>query len=129
MRKCRGCGSLVDENCNFCPKCGYELVCRICGYKLEENFNFCPSCGELRSFASVDFIDHGYFIELKNPVGNIMMIQKEVRGAMNFNDALACCSDGWRIPTIDDLKTIYNKRCLRNRAEQMCLLVNICSFG
>lgn len=48
---CKNCGSKVDINSSFCPKCGSEIklekqyTCKNCGSKVDINSNFCPKCG------------------------------------------------------------------------------------
>lgn len=45
--KCIGCGYDLNENANFCPKCGRKVMttCKKCGYPLTNGTNFCTRCG------------------------------------------------------------------------------------
>lgn len=49
---CSNCGTVLDENQKFCPKCGTpntppkKKVCSKCGAKLEDDQQFCPACGQ-----------------------------------------------------------------------------------
>ncbi len=49
MKTCSNCNHQVDDDCKFCPECGYkfpiEKFCPNCGNKLSENAKFCPECG------------------------------------------------------------------------------------
>lgn len=110
MQKCRMCGNPVEKNAALCPSCGVERICLNCGYKLEESFNYCPNCGELRSFRHINFTDYEDSIEFAVPIGNILKIKKKVLGPMSFNEAKKCCTDGWRLPTMKELSTIYKIR-------------------
>ncbi len=63
-------------------------------------------------YSKLNFIDKGDYIELKKPIGTIKKIQKGyVR--RNFSNAekyaknLALDGGGWRLPTKEELKTIY----------------------
>lgn len=44
---CIGCGYDLNENANFCPKCGKKVMttCKKCGYPLAYGTNFCTRCG------------------------------------------------------------------------------------
>ena len=104
------CGNPVEKNAALCPSCGVERICLNCGYKLDESFNYCPNCGELRSFRHINFTDYEDSIEFAVPIGNILKIKKKVLGPVSFNDAKKCCTDGWRLPTMKELSTIYKIR-------------------
>lgn len=66
----------------------------------------------LDPYSKLNFIDKGDYIELKKPIGTIKKIQKGcVR--RNFSNAekyaknLALDGGGWRLPTKEELETIY----------------------
>ena len=51
---CPKCGNEVNNDIEFCPYCGANLIheekeehkyCNICGFELNESDNFCPVCG------------------------------------------------------------------------------------
>ena len=49
---CSNCGSEVNVETAFCPKCGFKLtqdeqtkVCQSCGQKININAEICPHCG------------------------------------------------------------------------------------
>ncbi len=53
-KQCPNCGSMLDDNMKFCPKCGakqenesyrIEKFCKFCGNELEPGARFCGSCG------------------------------------------------------------------------------------
>lgn len=50
VRKCPGCGTLLDSNKKYCGECGKKLiledrVCTSCGEKISEGQKFCYECG------------------------------------------------------------------------------------
>ncbi len=125
---CPNCGA-KEITSKFCPECGTKktektsMTCKICGQKCYVegigSINFCPSCGELRKFTHNDFIDHGEYIELKNPIGKIRMIEKyqdeelDVNCDVPWNRALEYAKrlrkggfTDWRIPTVGELLVI-----------------------
>lgn len=53
-RECPNCGTLNNNNCNFCSGCGSKLpeiqnnskrFCTSCGAEIAEGMRFCNSCG------------------------------------------------------------------------------------
>ena len=52
-RNCPKCGTLVPQNNNFCPSCGFNMQqqqvktakCPNCGTEVPEGSKFCPNCG------------------------------------------------------------------------------------
>lgn len=47
MKICNHCGSLYEDNANYCPSCGSnsaKLKCNSCG-NIYDSGNFCPQCG------------------------------------------------------------------------------------
>ena len=58
--KCIRCGSPLEPNYNYCPRCGngienlikrpsvkWSYVCQICGFEIGDMFGvFCPNCGQ-----------------------------------------------------------------------------------
>ena len=47
MVKCRKCGTEVNPEDKFCPKCGARSTgCTKCGGNVPKGALFCPSCGE-----------------------------------------------------------------------------------
>ena len=47
--KCPSCGTINDDNHNFCKQCGQSLSKRKCLYcmsEVDEDANFCPKCGK-----------------------------------------------------------------------------------
>jgi len=52
MKRCpKGCLVLVDDNDNYCPDCGKELVAIekcSCGANRYKTQKFCPKCGKKR---------------------------------------------------------------------------------
>ena len=51
---CRKCGASIQDDANFCPKCGIaveaapddaERHCWKCGARLQHDAEFCPNCG------------------------------------------------------------------------------------
>ncbi|MBO4699939.1 acyl carrier protein [bacterium] len=89
--KC-SCGGFIDAGMMFCPKCGREV-------KVNED----------------NFIDRGDYIELKEPIGNIRMIEKVCSPhEMNWYEAIQYAENlrkggftDWRVPTKDELLEIY----------------------
>ena len=49
---CSNCGTVLNENQKFCPKCGTpntppkKNVCSKCGTELVDGQQFCPACGQ-----------------------------------------------------------------------------------
>ena len=43
-RACHACQTVVDEDSNFCKKCGAQVTC-TCGAALDADSNFCKKCG------------------------------------------------------------------------------------
>lgn len=52
MNVCSNCGTPLDDNQAFCPKCGTQkiapkkIVCSKCGTELQDGQKFCPKCGQ-----------------------------------------------------------------------------------
>ena len=50
VRKCPGCGMLLDNSRKYCGECGTKLIaedrtCAKCGEKITEGQKFCYECG------------------------------------------------------------------------------------
>ena len=48
MKKCYYCGQEIEDNADFCTKCGNELpdsTCPQCGADVDDNDNYCQNCG------------------------------------------------------------------------------------
>ena len=51
MNVCSNCGTPLEDNQAFCPKCGTQknapkkIVCSKCGTELQDGQEFCPKCG------------------------------------------------------------------------------------
>ncbi|MBR4531343.1 hypothetical protein IKO70_02905 [bacterium] len=66
----------------------------------------------LDPYSKLNFIDKGDYIELKKPIGTIKKIQKgcvrrNFSNAEKYANNLALDGGGWRLPTKEELKTIY----------------------
>jgi predicted nucleic acid-binding Zn ribbon protein len=54
VSQCRECGTVVEDDMNFCPDCGSALedalaaYCRVCGSAFESEDRFCSDCGAVR---------------------------------------------------------------------------------
>ena len=55
MSFCNKCGSNINPNEKFCPKCGAQqfgfkrignVFCRYCGQEIDEDCVVCPNCGK-----------------------------------------------------------------------------------
>ena len=118
---CPNCGAENEADNNFCGKCGTRKPesstwnCYKCGKK-DIKSNFCPDCGTKKQIADeILYIDRGDYIELKNPIGNIRMIEKVCcPDKMNWNAAIQYSKslrkggfNDWRVPTKEELEEIY----------------------
>lgn len=48
LQPCPACGTTIDPNFRFCPKCGLAVapVCPHCGRGISHDFVCCPYCGK-----------------------------------------------------------------------------------
>ncbi len=48
LRRCAGCGAMVDPSFQFCQKCGTAMspTCTNCGRGVSHEFICCPYCGK-----------------------------------------------------------------------------------
>ncbi|ANK63406.1 hypothetical protein AYR56_05145 [Loigolactobacillus backii] len=95
MNYCQKCGNKLDENVEFCPKCGQEVLnidqvatkfCSNCGKKIPAASDYCPNCGvQLKSNSTQEnstkqqaIIDKPYN-ENKNPdpINSIVLFFKD----------------------------------------------------
>ena len=70
---CVNCGALLDDDQEFCPKCGTpkggkkKRICAKCGAELEDGHEFCPKCGQKASYIN-DSNDNSTISQLKETV-------------------------------------------------------------
>ena len=115
IRKCDVCGEPLLDDSLFCYSCGTKRKKCSCGGFIDAGMKFCPKCGRKIDLIGYNFIDRGDYIELRNPIGNIRMIEKVCSpDTNNWNEASLYAQNlrkggftDWRLPTKDELLEIY----------------------
>ena len=128
------CGALLYDEIKFCPKCGKitpaeqkrqeeEIKAQEEQIRIQEEDKRIKAKEETLKSDPQNFLDKGDYIELINSISGIHMIQKGVmeKQGIFFKDTIFSWSEAkklakrldlggfqdWRIPTIEELRTIY----------------------